>query len=179
MGALTSRQRAACWMMSCSLHTNCEVRKSQKPEVSANKICIWPVSRMRIPTHTSASHILLYSSCLSCDGTVMTMMMMMYSFARCSSLNICCYAGVLSGLPTASRWLPASDTERPLNGRSRIVGYVSTTNKGNSNERHPRPLYTPQILPPHSSICTAILAVGCRSCARLRQGSTVDLALHS
>lgn len=47
--------------MSCSLHTNCEVRKAQKPDVSADKICIWPVSRMRIPTHTSALHILLYS----------------------------------------------------------------------------------------------------------------------
>ena len=32
---------------------------------------------------------------------------------------------------------------------------------------------------PHSSICTAISAVGCRSCARLHQGSTMDLALYS
>ena len=47
--------------MPCSLHTNCEIRKAQKPEESADKICTWPVSRMRIPTHTSASHILLYS----------------------------------------------------------------------------------------------------------------------
>lgn len=35
--------------------------KAQNPEVSANKICTWPVSRTRIPTHTSALHILLYS----------------------------------------------------------------------------------------------------------------------
>lgn len=42
-------------------HTNCEARKAQNPEVSADKICIWPVSRMRMPRHTSASHILLYS----------------------------------------------------------------------------------------------------------------------
>jgi hypothetical protein len=41
--------------------TNCEARKAQNPEVSADKICIWPVSRMRMPRHTSASHILLYS----------------------------------------------------------------------------------------------------------------------
>ena len=42
-------------------HTNCELRKAQNPEVSADKICTWPVSRIRIPTHTSALHILLYS----------------------------------------------------------------------------------------------------------------------
>jgi hypothetical protein len=42
-------------------HTNCEPRKAQNPEVSADKICTWPVSRIRIPTHTSALHILLYS----------------------------------------------------------------------------------------------------------------------
>lgn len=42
-------------------HTKCEARKAQTPELSTIRIYTWPVSRKRMPTHISASHILLYS----------------------------------------------------------------------------------------------------------------------
>lgn len=42
-------------------HTNCEPRKAQNPEASADKMNTWPVSRTRMPTQTLASHTLLYS----------------------------------------------------------------------------------------------------------------------
>ena len=42
-------------------HTNWELRNAQNPVASEDRMYTWPVSRRRIPTHTSASHILLYS----------------------------------------------------------------------------------------------------------------------
>lgn len=42
-------------------YTNCELIKAQNPKVSANKIYTQSISHTRIPTHTSALHILLYS----------------------------------------------------------------------------------------------------------------------
>lgn len=42
-------------------HTKCEARKPHTPDLSTVKTYTWPVSRKRMPTHTSASHILLYS----------------------------------------------------------------------------------------------------------------------